>query len=74
MDPVWSILFLLRPWMSYDHTVILLYCWVEVPEQRTLHSIFCENMNLDKWDTPVWYRVTRNPQEFHGLKGCQRDP
>ena len=31
-------------------------------------------MDPDKWDTPVWYRVTRNPQEFHGLTSCQRDP
>ena len=22
---------------------------------------FCENMDLDKWDTTVWCRVTRNP-------------
>ena len=25
---------------------------------------FCENMDPDKWDTIVGYRVTRNPQEF----------
>ena len=35
---------------------------------------FCENMDPDKWDTTVWYRVTRNPQEFRGLTGCQSDP
>ena len=22
---------------------------------------FCKNMDPDKWDTTVWYRVTRNP-------------
>ena len=22
----------------------------------------------------MWYQVTRNPQEFHRLMGCQRDP
>ena len=22
----------------------------------------------------MWYQVTRNPQEFHKLTGCQRDP
>ena len=22
---------------------------------------FCENMDLDKWDTTVWYLVTQNP-------------
>ena len=35
---------------------------------------FCENIDPNKWDTTVWYRVTRNTQEFHGLTGCQRDP
>ena len=30
-------------------------------------------MDPNKWDTIVWYRVTRNPQEFHGLTGCQWD-
>ena len=54
--------------------VIQVVCWVELPEQRRLCSIFCENMDPDKWDTIVWYRVTRNPQEFRGLIDCQRDP
>ena len=31
-------------------------------------------MDPDKWDTTVWYRVTRNLQSFRGLTGCQRDP
>ena len=31
-------------------------------------------MDLDKLDTTVWYRLTRNPQEFCGLIGCQQDP
>ena len=35
---------------------------------------FGENMDPDKWETTVWYRVTRNPQKFHELTGCQRDP
>ena len=35
---------------------------------------FCENMDPKKWDTIVWYQVTRNPQEFRGLTGYQRDP
>ena len=48
MDPVGSILFLLRPWMGYDYTSIQVVCWVELPEQRRLYSIFCENMDLDK--------------------------
>ena len=62
------ILFLLRPWMGYDYTVIQVVCWVELPKQRRL----C--LDLDKWDITVWYQVTRNPQEFRGLTGCQRDP
>ena len=48
MDTVGSILLLLRPWMSYDYTVIQVVCWVELPEQRRLFPVFCENMNPDK--------------------------
>ena len=40
MNPVWSILPLLRPWMDYDYTVIQVVCWVELPEQRRLCPIF----------------------------------
>ena len=40
MDPVGSILFLLRPWMSYDYIVIQVVCWVELLEQRRLCTIF----------------------------------
>ena len=40
MDPVWSILLLLRPWMSYDYTVIHIVYWVELLEQMRLCSIF----------------------------------
>ena len=40
MDPVLSILLMLRPWMGYDYTVIHVVCWVELPEQRRLCSIF----------------------------------
>ena len=40
MDPVRSILLLLRPWIGYDYTVIEVVCWVELPEQRRLCSIF----------------------------------
>ena len=32
MDPMGSILFLLRPWMGYDYIVIQVVCWVEPPE------------------------------------------
>ena len=40
MDPVGSILLVLRPWMGYDYTVIQVVCWVEDPEQRRLCPIF----------------------------------
>ena len=40
MDPVWSLLLMLRPWMSYDYTVIQVVCWVELLEQRRLCLIF----------------------------------
>ena len=42
--------------------------------KETLLDFFCGNMDPDKWDIIVWYRVTRNPQEFNRLTGCQRDP
>ena len=74
MDPMGSILLLLRPWMCYNYIVIQVVCWVELPEQRRLCSIFKKKKDPDKWDTTVWYRVTQNLQEFHGLTGCQRDP
>ena len=71
MALVGSILLSLRPWMGYDYSVIQVVCWVAPRTKETLPDFF-ENMDLDKWDTVVWYRVTRNPQEFRGLTGCQR--
>ena len=59
--------------MGYGYIVIQVVYWVELLEQMRLCPIFCENMDHDKWDTTVWYRVTRNPQEFGGLIGCQQD-
>ena len=43
------------------------------PRTKETQPDFCENMDPNKWDTTVWYRVIRNPQEFRGLMGCQRD-
>ena len=40
MDPVGSILLLLRPWMGYDYIVIQVVCWVMLHEQRRLCLIF----------------------------------
>ena len=56
-----------------------IYCYTgyilgRAPRTKETLPDFCENMDLDKWDTIVWYQVTQNPQEFHGLMGCQRDP
>ena len=39
--------------------------------KETLPDCF-ENMNPDKWDTTVWYRVTRNPR-VDGLSKRPRD-
>ena len=40
MDPVWSLLLLLRLWMGYDYTVIQIVCWVKLPERRRFCLIF----------------------------------
>ena len=56
------------------YTIIQVVCWVELPEQMRFCPISCKNMDPDKCDTTVWYRITRNPQEFRGFMGCQRDP
>ena len=40
MDPVWSLLLLLRPWMGYNCTVIQVVCWVELPQKGRLCPIF----------------------------------
>ena len=54
-----------------------IYCYIDcilgrAPQIKETLPDFCENMDFDKWDTIVWYRVIRNPQEFRGLMGgCQ---
>ena len=40
IDPMWSLLFLLRPWMGHGYTVIQVVYWVEFLEQRRLYPIF----------------------------------
>ena len=42
MDPMGSILLLLRPWMGYDYIVIQVVCWVELFKQRKLCSTFLQ--------------------------------
>ena len=55
----------------YCHTGCILG---RAPRTKETLPNFFENMDPDKWDTIMWYRVTRNPQEFHWFTGCQRDP
>ena len=51
------------------------YCILgSAPRIKETLPDFCENMDPDKWDIIVWCRVTQDPQEFHWLTGCQRDP
>ena len=40
IDPVWSLLLMLRPWMGHGYIVIQVVHWVELLEQRRLYSIF----------------------------------
>ena len=40
MNPVWSLLLLLRPWMGHGYIVIQVVYWVELLEQRRLSPIF----------------------------------
>ena len=40
MDLGGSILLLLRPWMSYDFTIIQVVYWIELPEQKKLSPNF----------------------------------
>ena len=56
---------------TYCHTCCILG---RTPQTKETMSDFCENIHPDKWDTIVWYRVTRNLHEFHGLTGYQQDP
>ena len=37
------------------------------PQTKDTIPHFIEYMDPDKWDITKWYRVTQNPQEFHGL-------
>ena len=55
MDPMGSILLLLRPWMGNNYTAIQVVCWVELPEQRRFFPFFFKNMDPDKWDTTMWH-------------------
>ena len=52
-----------------------IYCYTgcilgRAPRTKKTLLDYCENMDPDKWDTIVWYRVTQNPKEFCELTGC----
>ena len=52
-----------------------IYCYTgcilgRAPRTKKTLPDYCENMDPDKWDTIVWYRVTQNPKEFCELTGC----
>ena len=56
-----------------------IYCYTgcilgRAPRIKETMPDFYENMDPDKWDTIIWYWVTRNPQEFRWLTGYQQDP
>ena len=63
MDPVWSLLFLLRPWMGYGYTVIQVVYWVELPEQRRLCLIFVQ----------IWIPINGTQQFGIGLPEIHRN-
>ena len=44
-------------WLYYYTDCIL----GRAPQTKETMPNFCENMDLNKWDTTVWYQVTRNP-------------
>ena len=56
-----------RLWLYYYTSCML----GKAPRTKETLPNFCENMDPDKWFKTVWYRVTRNPQEFRRLTGCQ---
>ena len=41
--------------------------------KETLPDFFL-NMDLDKWDITVWYRVTRSPLKFFRVDGLSMGP
>ena len=59
---------------SYGLLLYRLYVGSSSLNKGDSARFFCGNMDPEKWDTTMWYRVTRNPQDFHRLTGCQRDP
>ena len=63
MDLVWSLLLLLRPWMSYGYIVIQIVYWVELLEQRRLYPIFVK----------IWILINGTQQCGIGLPEIHRN-
>ena len=63
MDPVWSLLLLLRPWMGNGYTVIQVVYWVELFEQRRLCPIFVK----------IWIPINGTQQYGIGLVEIHRN-
>ena len=57
MNPVWSLLLLLRPWMSNGYIVIQVVYWVELLEQMRLCLIFVK----------IWISINMTQQYSIGL-------
>ena len=63
MDPVWSLLLMLRPWMSYGYTVIQVVYWVKLSEQRRLCPIFVK----------IWIPINGTQQCGIGLREIHKN-
>ena len=63
MDPVWSLLLLLRPKMNHGYTVIHVVYWVELLKQRRLYPIFVK----------IWILINGTQQCGIGLPEIHRN-
>ena len=63
MNPVWSLLLLLRLWMSHGYIVIQVVYWVELRKQRRLYSIFAK----------IWIPINGTQQCGIGLPEIHRN-
>ena len=63
MDPAWSLLLLLRPWMGHGYTVIKIVYWVKLLEQRKLCLIFVK----------IWILINGTQQCGIGLPEIHRN-
>ena len=70
VDPVWSLYNI----GTGCHEIAQVVFGVELPVRRRLYPIFAKSRVLGKGDSMEWCWVTRHPQIFRGLTGCQRTP